>query len=52
MELTETLSILHQRRVQNFLVMKDIQWRFNRPPPFRPLPSLSAHGWILIGHYS
>ena len=33
-ELKERLSILEQRRVQNFLTMKDIERRFN--PPLSP----------------
>ena len=42
-ELKERLSVLDQRRVQNIVTEKDIEWRFN---------PLSAHGWVVVGNHS
>ena len=42
-ELRETLNIFDQKRVQNFLTMKDIGWR---------LTPLSAYGWEVVGNHS
>ena len=38
-ELKEKLIVIDQRRVQNFLTVKDIEWRFN---------PISAHGWVVV----